>query len=437
MPSGSLLRLPAVWIALALGLLTHSAYLALDHDHYGVDTASYLVSASNLLHGQGFANALHQPELLRTPGYPLLLAIFMVAPMRVAFLVVFQHALCVFLIVAITVIALQITGSRLVAFIAASVLSLDVATVRIANLLLTEILFTTLIALTCWTLYGMMTQPKRQMLASAIAGLIGGCAALVRPVGILYFVPLAICVFVALRRRALRPAVVFVATFLLLPLLWTTRNVIEADFFGVSSIGAESILYYRAAGALAIQQPGNYFANVLKSRRALIQETCPDLQREYNIDCSQVTESQKASYSTRKGIDIIRRNLSSYFKSTLVALAYIIFGGGAEALSKITGLNSHIAESIVLCFTLPEACLAVAGCWYWYRHDRKLCCLLFLTVVYFLAISAGAEGYSRFRVPVMPMYALLVGGGAEGMFRWIRRIVGSGMVSKNNHAALS
>jgi predicted membrane-bound dolichyl-phosphate-mannose-protein mannosyltransferase len=46
----------------------------------------------------------------------------------------------------------------------------------------------------------------------------------------------------------------------------------------------------------------------------------------------------------------------------------------------------------------------------------------FLTVLYFLVISAGAEAYSRFKVPVMPMYALLIGGGAAGIIRWIQRI---------------
>src|ERR1700761_4536107 len=65
---------PVVWIALGLSLLTQMTYFALDHEHDGADTPSYLTPADNLLHGHGFTNALHQPELLRTPGYPLLLA---------------------------------------------------------------------------------------------------------------------------------------------------------------------------------------------------------------------------------------------------------------------------------------------------------------------------------------------------------------------------
>lgn len=409
-------------IALGLGLLTHLVYLSLDHEHFGVDTRSYLIPADNLLHGLGFVNASHQPEMRRTPGYPLILAIFRVPPLWLGYLIVVQHALCVLLIVAVAAIALRTAGGPFAALVAASVLSLDLATLRIANLLLTEITSTVLIALAAWSLYQAMTKPARATFASAAAGLVGGCAALVRPVGILYFVPLSICLFLALKRRALRPILILGASFFLLPMLWTTRNYVEGNYFGLSTIGADDILYYRAAGALAMQQPGNYLANVARIRDVLSNQTCADLERIYKRECAQVTESQIASYSARKGIGIILRNPVSYLRSSLLALAYIVFGGGAEALSRISHINPGMAEYIVLLFTVPEACLALVGCWYWYRCDRNLCYVLVLTIVYFLVMSAGAEAYSRFRIPVMPMYALLIGGGTAGIVGLIRRL---------------
>jgi len=412
---------PVLWIALGLGLLTHASYLALDHEHFGVDTPSYLIPADNLLHRQMFVNALHQPELRRTPGYPLLLALFRVSPLRVEYLIFVQHALCVLLIVAVAAICIRITESHLATLVAASVLALDLATVRIANLLLTEVSSTILIALAVWALYRAMTRPAGRMLASAAAGILGGFSALVRPVGVLYFVPLSICLILTLKRRALGPVIALIASFLLLPLLWAGRNVIEGDYFGLSTIGAEDLLYYRAAGALAIQQPGGYLANVLKVRTSLTDQTCTDLERAYERSCAQVTESQKAAYSTRKAISIISNNPLSYLRSMFLSLAYIVFGGGAEALSRISNLSPRIAECLVLLLTIPEACLAFVGCWYWYRRDRRLFYLLTLTIAYFLIISAGAEAYSRFKVPVMPMYALLIGGGAALIEQSMRR----------------
>jgi 4-amino-4-deoxy-L-arabinose transferase-like glycosyltransferase len=420
MSTDRLAGLAVLWIAISMAVLTHVAYWALDHEHCGVDTASYLIPADNLVRGLGLVNDLHQPELRRTPGYSLLLALFRIAPLRLQYLVIVQHTLCVLLTALVAVNGLRLSGSRLVALVAAAVLSLDLATLRIANLLMTEIISTVLIALTAWTLYRAMTTPSYKMRWVLASGLLGGCAALVRPVGTLYFTPLAICLILAPKGRRLRPALLFVGSFLLLPLLWATRNYVEGGYFGISTIGAEDILYYRAAGALAVQQPGGYLANVRGINRALIDQTCADLERLYQQDCSQVTEAQQASYSSRKGLRIILSNSFSYVRSVSISLAYIVFGGGAEALSRLSNLSPRMAEHIVLLVTVPEACLVLAGCRYWYRRDRKLFYVLVFTVGYFFVISAGAEAYSRFRVPAMPMYALLIGGGAGSILQTIR-----------------
>jgi hypothetical protein len=228
-----------------------------------------------------------------------------------------------------------------------------------------------------------------------------------------------------------------IASFLLLPMLWSTRNLVDGGYFGLSTIGTEDILYYRAAGALAVQQPGNYLSNVRKVRDVLIDQTCADLERAYGRNCSQVTETQIASYSVRKGMNIIRDNSLSYLRSSVWALAYIVFGGGAEALSKISNVSPRAAEYMVLLFTVPEACLAVVGCWYWYRRDRNLCYLLVFSIGYFFLISAGAEAYSRFKVPIMPLYALLIGGGAAEMLQWIQTFTTARATSENATTTLS
>ena len=130
----------------------------------------------------------------------------------------------------------------------------------------------------------------------------------------------------------------------------------------------------------------------------------------------------RAAYSARMGTNIILNDLPGYLRTTVLGLAYIVFGGGVEALSKVSNVSPFLARCLVLLITLPQACLALIGCWYWFGRERNLCYLLVLTVVYFLLISAGAEAYSRFRVPVMPMYALLVGGGAATTVQLIQRV---------------
>ena len=53
------------------------------------------------------------------------------------------------------------------------------------------------------------------------------------------------------------------------------------------------------------------------------------------------------------------------------------------------------------------------------RSDLGL--LAILTVAYFLLISAGGESESRFRVPVVPQYAMLAAAGVEVVKRGAAR----------------
>lgn len=398
-------------IAFVMSLATHTLYGVLDHNHYAIDTPSYLIPADNLVKGHGYVNAQNGPELRRTPGYPLLLALFSTAPLKLDYLIIAQHAFCILLVIGVAAFGFQITGCTVLVLVAAAVLSLDLATLRIANMFMTEIAATVLISLIVWTMYLSLMRERGRSLACVIAGFLGGCSVLVRPVGIFYFIPLVLCLFIAFKRRALKPAFLLTVSFLLLPGLWSMRNFSEGKYFGISTIGSENLLYYRAAGAVGIQQPGDYLSNVVTVRNHLIDATCSDLRAIYKKECSDITEAQRASYATHKGIDILSRNRWGYFRSVSRALVYMIFGGGAEALSGISHINPVTAERIVLLCTVPCAFLAFIGCWYWYQWDRNLFFLLIFSVGYFLLISAGAEAYSRFRVPVMPLYALLVGGG--------------------------
>ena len=60
---------------------------------------------------------------------------------------------------------------------------------------------------------------------------------------------------------------------------------------------------------------------------------------------------------------------------------------------------------------MPLAVLAVLGIPYWWRRDRAFTWLVLLVVVYMFGMALGAEAYSRFRVPVITLYAILCGGG--------------------------
>jgi len=81
-------------------------------------------------------------------------------------------------------------------------------------------------------------------------------------------------------------------------------------------------------------------------------------------------------------------------------------------MSGITGLAESTTRLIAFAYTVPLAILAVLGTGYWRRVDRLAMWLMLLTSAYFVMMALGVEAYSRFRVPFLPLYAMLAGGGA-------------------------
>jgi uncharacterized membrane protein YccC len=96
-------------------------------------------------------------------------------------------------------------------------------------------------------------------------------------------------------------------------------------------------------------------------------------------------------------------------------------GGSASLLSELTGVGEPIARMLSLVYTVPLAVLAVLGIPYWWRQDRAFTWLVLLVLVYMFGMALGAEAYSRFRVPVITLYAILCGGGVA----WLRDAVQS------------
>src|ERR1700736_4611992 len=64
-------------IVFGVAIVANFVYLYFSNgDFYYPDSFTYLAPARSLLHGLGFVDASGSIETLRTPGYPLLLALF-------------------------------------------------------------------------------------------------------------------------------------------------------------------------------------------------------------------------------------------------------------------------------------------------------------------------------------------------------------------------
>ncbi len=400
------------------------------------DSIGYIHLANGLVAGCGFARAVFgrclQAELVRTPGYPLYLALF--PSMRAALAV--QAVLGtagIFISALFTWRWIGITG----AFIVAAVLGLDVPSIVASNSLLTETLFTSLVTVAILVQLEAILRDVIDAQAIAyvfIAGLFIGLATLVRPIGEVLIV---VAPLPALFLRGLVPTkrIALALLAVLVPLViiagWSYRNWDRRGIWTLSTVAALDTYYYRAAGVLAYEN-GRSFEEV---RSELLQSTGDSVE----TLSPEITEDL-----SRRGRAILRTHPGAF---CIVALrgflksAFSVDRGGPRILcgyetprdeadsgssEKIFSILSFPLLSLVLLmgYCLLAFTWAGAGLALWClrnspSRNNALSIIPLTAAVLLLAAAAGPEGYDRFRVPAMPLLAIVAASGWTRRYRLI------------------
>jgi len=410
-----------------LSILTGAFYFQHFHDFYFPDSSTYVTPAVSLLSGHGFTDIAGDPETVRTPGYPLFILLFLWMKLDLKYLVILQHVLRELIILATTAITLRVTRSLRQALLAGVFLGIDLPLLEAANSILTELLFTAVLLCIFWLLWTESQQQESGWLRTSATGFLAGASVLIRPVSLFLFLPITF--FLLLTHRTFRfPAVLnFLLCFTCLPLLWAGRNYSQTGHFTVSSITGMSMLFYRAAGTLAINDPGNFATNLEKRQQQLQAEACEEVKGLYPHGCIDFRVPQKetpdqSEYFTRLGRRIVLQHPFAYLKLATRGAGLMMLDGGASSFSRITGLNPHLGLRLLLIYTLPMFCFVVVGGWHLWRDNRRLFYLSFLLISYFVIVSAGAEAYSRLRVPIDPICALLAAAGMEKALMLFQRL---------------
>lgn len=363
-----------------LAVVTHFGWFAFDRDHIEYDSALYLRTAESLLEGRGFTDR-GVPETLRTPGYPLFVAALKAIGFNLRGIALVQHLFAVAIVVFL---------ARSGWTVAAVVLAIDLPTIVHANKILTETLFTLLLLI----VFVLAWRGERPI----VAGLVLGAAALVRPIAVLFFVPLSLYFFWTRRRALIAP---FAVCALLLPTVWVIRNYRATGVATLSSVSGHHMLFLKAAGVLAIEDPGDFTANLHRRQS--------EMQALANRRTSPLLpHARRAQEQLRIGREIVQRHPLASVKLAARGVAATMLGGGAHALVELTGISRRAAERLLVAYSGLLLLLAIIGAVRLWNADRRLAALIILTIAYFVGLSAGAESYSRFRVPVMPMYAMAI-----------------------------
>jgi len=407
----------ALLLPLAIAVVLHVALAILVQPRFEDDSALYRAQAEALVEHGASLDATGQLETRTTPGYPLFLAVFLAGGLGYTGAVAAQHLIWIAMVAAAMWLTLRASGSSLAAGAAGLITAMDLPGVQSSISVLSETLAAaTLAGAVCATFVATRAATAVVIRWAILAGMLAGATALVRPIAILLGVPLAIAIVIgADRRRRIVAAAALLAAFAVLPAFWIVRNARETGVATLSSLAGINLLQYRAAATLAIRDPGGIDANLIRRRGELEQMACRELESRYQRPCATLSWAERSGVYADTAWPIILGDPAATGRQAARALGMIVFGGGASLIAEVTGVSESTARLLSLGYTVPLAVLALLGIPYWWKRDRAFTCLVVLVIAYMFGMALGPEAYSRFRVPVIALYAILCGGGIASL----------------------
>lgn len=392
------------------------------------DTPSYVAPARSLVERGAFTTA-GRPEIKRTPGYPLLLAPGIgLGPWPLTTLAL-QLALAGATTCAVAAIARTWTGSTRSGWLAAALYACEPLSITYTSLLMPETLFT---CLTTSALLAAMSIDRIGWRGALACGALLGAAALVRPIGMYLWAVFAL--MLAVQRPRVRPvAILLLCAAALAPqAAWRVRNAIQADYYGLSTIGDINAYFYSAAATLAAQEGRSYYEvqrelgyqdDGVYLARHPEQRAWSDAQRArfYRQEAQRIATHAPATYARLHVSGMLRMLLDPGAVDLLRLLGAYPTSGGLLGRAVDRGLA---ATALELCRERPlvAAASAVLGIWLavyyalavmglWRQRRRApFPWLLVATLAYFALVSGGPQALARFRAPMMPLVCALAGG---------------------------
>lgn len=385
----------AVW---GLGLWHAGADQFIEHDSHG-----YLRAANDLW--GSFVDAgtvVFENGLRRTPVYPLFLAPLL-STVGVAGSAFVQCVVSATLCPLVFRLGALLHDGRAGA-VAGLMVALDPISILYAPTLLTETLFTLTATLGLYLLCREVTDRGARGWSG---GLALGAATLIRPITL--YLPVLLAPALYLWCGSWRHVLTVLLLFLLPVGSWMARNHATTGVATLTTIEGINMLRYRAAGALAYSKGIPYE----KARDQLEQDFEATHPKDMNA-------AQRSKAMTAMGARILIAHPVATVVTSLQGCARMLLGPGQEPLDRYLaqplfgggGLIGLTAISLVWLGCLYAA--FAMGLWRILRDgDWRAWLPPLALLLYLVMISSGFEAYSRFRVPLTPLLALVAGVGLD------------------------
>jgi hypothetical protein len=442
--AGPVIAAAVVRLALMASLIARFGTSALQQS----DPFSYLEPGRNLiLHCRFIADGM--PDIVRTPGYPLFLAITSLAGLPTAALV--NVVLSVLSVILVWRLGRTAFSDERISIGGAWIFAFEPVSFTYSVVLISETLFLALFLFSMEQLAEFLR--GHQLRALAAAGLWLAAATFVRPVA--YYLPFALApglFLVLMHVKGLRwkaPAVLLISV---LPWLaaWQMRNWIETGYGGFSSITEINLYLDEAAYIQAHVERRNFFdvgrelGNTgFTGNSGQFYLLAPYLAR--HPEQAGWSQGQRLAFMRSEALRIIRPHFGLYLRSCLVATRKAVFDSGAGSIDALAtqGASLHISTflnnegakrgvvllakaypwlvvdkivfGIFLLLLYMFAAIGVVRC----RIHNACLWLLLGTSLYFLAVTGAASAApiagGRFRLPIMPAVCILAAAGVVGV----------------------
>ena len=238
-----------------------------------------------------------------------------------------------------------------------------------------------------------------------IAGLLLGCAALVKPAA--QVVVLAFLIGWLFQKPKRLSGLLFLVTYLACVLPWMMRNETKYGVFTLSEIGTANLYFYNAQGSLH-----SYPLRDLRGTQ--INDDAAALDRSWRTQ--PLSPHERSRIMKRQAIALIAHHWPAVLWQSTVGLARTSLGTASiTAADSMNAPPGRVARVLLNVLPMVQTCvlwgLAIYACFAagFLRLETRV--LLMASVVCVLLPAAAPLGHSRFRVPAIPELCVLAAAG--------------------------
>ena len=410
------------------------------------DTASYLACAESLVRTGSFSIG-GIPEIVRTPGYPLLLVpgvLLRHVTSVTVLLQMFLGCVTVWLVYGAT---LALTGNRTAATTAGLLGAVEPLSVLYCSLLLAETLFATAIMLFLFLFVCHLKTGKISYLVTAACALVA--TIYVRPIA--YWLPFAMAVVLAAahrrqgkRGRSVLLAFVFLCICAVSIGLWQVRNYRATGYRGFSGIGEQTLCFYDAAAVEAAVRGEPYYAVQQRMRyhNGMVDVSGAEGLEHIAVKARRIIFAHPGVFAILYAKGIVRtlfdpaavdylKFLGCYQEGSGL-LGKIVDRGLADAMCELARTRpalfwGNLGLGLVLSVYLVGALLPFVRS----RERGVPLGAVAIVALYLIILSGGPNALGRFRHPVMPLVCVLAGCGFARI--WRKRTTGAAHADSTYH----